>query len=161
MASELKVDKFTGVTTAGSILVTGEGNSTTTSLQQGLAKVWIAYALNTGSPVVADSFNVSGTTDNAAGDTTYAFSNNMATARGYTVSGKMAPDGDTTQNLTNNMSNSNFSGNCNAGLSNNRYALWSTLGTGTMPILSFRRGSSNSTADDASGITTQIAGDLA
>jgi hypothetical protein len=59
------------------------------------------------------------------------------------------------------MSNSNFSGNCNAGLSNNRYALWSTLGTGTMPILSFRRGSSNSTADDASGITTQIAGDLA
>ena len=32
MASELKVDKFTGVTTAGSILVTGEGNSTTTSL---------------------------------------------------------------------------------------------------------------------------------
>ena len=40
MASELKVDKFTGVTTAGSILVTGEGNSTTTSLQQGLAKCW-------------------------------------------------------------------------------------------------------------------------
>ena len=96
MASELKVDKFTGVTTAGSILVTGEGNSTTTSLQQGLTKVWIAYALNSGSPVVADSFNVSGTTDNAAGATTYAFSLNMATARGYTVSGKMAPDGDTT-----------------------------------------------------------------
>jgi hypothetical protein len=96
MASELKVDKFTGVTTAGSILVTGEGNSTTTSLQQGLAKVWIAYALNTGSPVVTDSFNVSGTTDNAAGDTTYAFSSNMATTKGYTVSGKMSPDGDTT-----------------------------------------------------------------
>ena len=38
MASELKVDKFTGVTTAGSIDVTGEGNSTTTNLQQGLAK---------------------------------------------------------------------------------------------------------------------------
>tara|TARA_B100000035_G_scaffold236397_1_gene204652 strand:+ start:432 stop:545 length:114 start_codon:yes stop_codon:yes gene_type:complete len=35
MASELKVDKFTGVTTAGSISVTGEGNSTTTNLQQG------------------------------------------------------------------------------------------------------------------------------
>ena len=41
MASELKVDKFTGVTTAGSILVTGEGNSTTTNLQQGLAKFWV------------------------------------------------------------------------------------------------------------------------
>ena len=37
MASELKVDKFTGVTTAGSIDVTGEGNSTTTNLQQ----VWL------------------------------------------------------------------------------------------------------------------------
>ena len=41
MASELKVDKFTGVTTAGSIDVTGEGNSTTTNLQQGLAKHWV------------------------------------------------------------------------------------------------------------------------
>jgi hypothetical protein len=30
MASELKVDKFTGVTTAGSIDVTGEGNGETT-----------------------------------------------------------------------------------------------------------------------------------
>ena len=40
MASELKVDKFTGVTTVGSIDVVGEGNSTTTNLQQGLAKSW-------------------------------------------------------------------------------------------------------------------------
>ena len=40
MASELKVDKITGVTTAGSIDVTGEGNSTTTNLQSGLAKAW-------------------------------------------------------------------------------------------------------------------------
>jgi hypothetical protein len=39
MASQLKVDTLTGVTTAGSIVVTGEGNSTTTSLQQGLIKV--------------------------------------------------------------------------------------------------------------------------
>jgi hypothetical protein len=35
MASELKVDKFTGVTTAGSIDVQGEGTATT-NLQQGL-----------------------------------------------------------------------------------------------------------------------------
>ena len=40
MASQLKVDTLTGVTTAGSIVVTGEGNSTTTNLQQGLAKAW-------------------------------------------------------------------------------------------------------------------------
>ena len=43
MASQLKVDTLTGVTTAGSIVVTGEGNSTTTNLQQGLAKVWAIY----------------------------------------------------------------------------------------------------------------------
>ena len=62
MASELKVDKFTGVTTAGSILVTGEGNSTTTSLQQGLAKVWINFD---GQSTIAtrDSHNVSGISD--------------------------------------------------------------------------------------------------
>ena len=41
MASILKVDTITGVTTAGSISITGEGNSTTTNLQQGLAKAWI------------------------------------------------------------------------------------------------------------------------
>ena len=55
MASELKVDKFTGVTTAGSISVTGEGNSTTTNLQQGLCKFWMAVSSNHGS--LDDSFN--------------------------------------------------------------------------------------------------------
>ena len=53
MASELKVDKFTGVTTAGSILVTGEGNSTTTNLQQGLAKMWGKVDQSDGSPAIA------------------------------------------------------------------------------------------------------------
>ena len=43
MASQLKVDTLTGVTTAGSIVVTGEGNSTTTNLQQGLAKAWCHF----------------------------------------------------------------------------------------------------------------------
>ena len=44
MASQLKVDTLTGVTTAGSIVVTGEGNSTTTNLQQGLAKAWVSMS---------------------------------------------------------------------------------------------------------------------
>ena len=44
MASILKVDTLTGVTTAGSISVTGEGNSTTTNLQQGLAKAWVTFS---------------------------------------------------------------------------------------------------------------------
>jgi len=77
MASELKVDKFTGVTTAGSILVTGEGNSTTTNLQQGLAKVWIELRTVDGGPVDGDSLNVSSLDDDATGRFTVHPSNNM------------------------------------------------------------------------------------
>jgi hypothetical protein len=78
MASELKVDKFTGVTTAGSILVTGEGNSTTTNLQQGLAKMWF-YKVTDGSSL-ADSFNASSVTDTGTGDFTVVINNNMNNA---------------------------------------------------------------------------------
>ena len=56
MASELKVDKFTGVTTAGSIDVTGEGNSTTTNLQQGLVRHGVFYKYCT--TALTDSFNI-------------------------------------------------------------------------------------------------------
>ena len=63
MASELKVDTLTGVTTAGSIVVTGEGNSTTTNLQQGLCKMWINFDPDT----IEDSFNVASHTDVATG----------------------------------------------------------------------------------------------
>ena len=76
MASELKVDKFTGVTTAGSILVTGEGNSTTTNLQQGLVKFWISHDAKTDSTL--DSFNFDSVTDNGTGDHTFSFTNNMS-----------------------------------------------------------------------------------
>jgi len=74
MASTLKINTLTGVTTAGSIAVTGEGNSTTTNLQQGLAK---AFVFGSNAASVADSFNVSGGTDNATGDYTYAYTNSM------------------------------------------------------------------------------------
>ena len=43
MTSTLKVNTLTGVSTAGSIAVTGEGNSPTTNLQQGLAKGFAAF----------------------------------------------------------------------------------------------------------------------
>ena len=77
MASQLKVDTLTGVTTAGSIVVTGEGNSTTTSLQQGLCKVWCNNDQNS-THDIGDSFNISGLTDQEAGATVYAYSNAMA-----------------------------------------------------------------------------------
>ena len=79
MASELKVDKFTGVTTAGSILVTGEGNSTTTNLQQGLAKAWCHFN-GSGTLAIDDSFNVGSVTDDATGRYTVNYTNNFASA---------------------------------------------------------------------------------
>jgi len=90
MASELKVDKFTGVTTAGSIDVVGEGNSTTTNLQQGLTKAWIQVD-GSASDATADltgvrgSFNFSSVTDNSTGNHSFAFSNNM-NAADYAIS---------------------------------------------------------------------------
>tara|TARA_Y100000004_G_scaffold185850_1_gene236633 strand:- start:30 stop:440 length:411 start_codon:yes stop_codon:yes gene_type:complete len=67
--STVKTNTLTGTTTAGSIAVTGEGNSTTTNLQQGLAKAWVNID-GTGTVAANDSFNLSGLTDNGTGDYT-------------------------------------------------------------------------------------------
>ena len=77
MASVLKVNTLTGVTTAGSIVVTGEGNSTTTNLQQGLAKVWVNFN-GSGTVAIRDSYNVSSILDEGTGDYTINFTNSMA-----------------------------------------------------------------------------------
>ena len=86
MASQLKVDTITGVTTAGSISVTGEGNSTTTNLQQGLAKSWIKYN-GTGTIAISDSFNVASIADEATGTTTVTFTGAMGNAN-YSIKGQ-------------------------------------------------------------------------
>jgi len=78
MASQLKVDTVTGVTTAGIIAVTGEGNSTTTNLQQGLCKQWVL--LQSSGTSVTDSFNNASVTDNGTGDYTLTRTNNMGNA---------------------------------------------------------------------------------
>ena len=76
--SEILVNKLTGTSTAGSILVTGEGNSTTTSLQQGLAKAWAKT--NAAGTSLEDSNNVSSLTDNSTGDQTITMNNVMNNA---------------------------------------------------------------------------------
>tara|TARA_R100000773_G_C4133548_1_gene63334 strand:- start:27 stop:425 length:399 start_codon:yes stop_codon:yes gene_type:complete len=75
--STVKVNTLTGTSTAGSIAVTGEGNSTTTNLQQGLAKAWAKF--DAGS-TLNDSFNVSTLTDSGTGKFDLAFTNNMGNA---------------------------------------------------------------------------------
>ena len=67
MASILKVNTLTGASTAGSIAVTGEGNSTTTNLQQGLAKCFCNFN-GTSTVAIADSNNIGSLTDNGTGD---------------------------------------------------------------------------------------------
>ena len=84
MASQLKVDTITGVTTAGSIAVTGEGNSTTTNLQQGLGKSW--WCLTGGNATISDSLNTSSATDVSTGRWTTTRTNNMNSTH-YSASG--------------------------------------------------------------------------
>mgnify|MGYP003625197869 CR=1 FL=1 len=80
MASQLKVDTITGVTTAGSISVTGEGNSTTTNLQQGLAKAWVTFNGSASGAPVRDSFNVASTDDDGTGLYGVNFTSAMSSA---------------------------------------------------------------------------------
>jgi len=95
--STIKTNTLTGTTSAGSIVVTGEGGSTTTNLQQGLAKVWINLN-GTGTIAARDSFNVSGTTDNGTGDYTITINNDMSN-NDYSIGSHTQRDASTTENL--------------------------------------------------------------
>jgi hypothetical protein len=85
MTSKLVLDNIAGRTTAGSITIVGEGNSTATNLQQGLAKTWTCYS-GAGVDGTADmtgnrdSFNVTSLVDDNTGlyttSMTNVFSNN-------------------------------------------------------------------------------------
>ncbi len=89
MASELKVDKFTGVTTADAINVTD--GSTTASLQKGLGKIFINF---NGESTVAtrDSINVSSLDDDGTGEYGINYSSNMDNTT-YFPSGMGEEDG--------------------------------------------------------------------
>ena len=87
--STIKTNTLTGTTSAGSILVTGEGGSTTTSLQQGLAKVWCN--MNSSSAVV-DSFNIASITDNGGtGSNNFNYTNAFS-ALNYVPNGMNSDD---------------------------------------------------------------------
>ena len=81
MASTLKINTLTGVTTAGSIAVTGEGNSTTTNLQQGLAKQFSVFDQNgatIGANTAGETFNTSSQTDESTAVVLVGITNNMS-----------------------------------------------------------------------------------
>ena len=71
--STLKTNTLTGTTSAGSILVTGEGGSTTTNLQQGLAKMWLIADM--GDNAIDDSLNAASLTDHGTGRISFSITN--------------------------------------------------------------------------------------
>jgi len=93
----LKTNTLTGTTTAGSIAVTGEGNSTTTNLQQGLCKCWADFN-GSGTAALTDSFNSGSFTDNGTGDYTVAYTSNMASGN-YVFTGCNVYEGGTAGNI--------------------------------------------------------------
>ena len=86
--SEILVNKLTGTSTAGSILVTGEGNSTTTNLQQGLTKAYGVFDMSNNS--IPDSFNLASFTDRGTGCLYGNYTNSMGSAS-HTVTGSSSP----------------------------------------------------------------------
>ena len=72
--STIKTNTLTGTTSAGSIVVTGEGGSTTTNLQQGLCKAWCTVDENS-TLAVRDSFNNASVTDNSTANTSFTMTN--------------------------------------------------------------------------------------
>ena len=73
--STVLLNTLTGKTSAGSIVVTGEGGSTTTNLQQGIAKARGQHAAGT---LQSGSLNHSSITDNAVGNFTHNFTNSFS-----------------------------------------------------------------------------------
>ena len=73
--STLLLNTLTGKTSAGSIVVTGEGGSTTTNMQQGLAKARGQHAAGT---LQSGSLNHSSITDNGVGIFTHNFTNSFS-----------------------------------------------------------------------------------
>jgi len=90
--STLLLNTLTGKTSAGSIVVTGEGGSTTTNLQNGIVKAWTYFDGSAGSLSGADSLNESSVTDHATGDYTFTITNAMGNTNYASLSNPMCED---------------------------------------------------------------------
>ena len=137
--STILVNTLTGTSTAGSIAVTGEGNSTTTNLQQGLAKAWVNFN-GTSTLAISDSFNMASVTDNGTGNYTPVSTNSMGnTNYSFSLAGREQSGGNGGYmglNDSDNQTASGFQIRC-------------------------RQGTSEGTGDDRALVTTAYFGDLA
>ena len=71
--NNVKVNQLSGIDTAGSITVQGEGTATI-NLQQGLSKCWVRWN-GTGTAANNDSLGVSSITDHSTGTQSQTFTN--------------------------------------------------------------------------------------
>tara|TARA_B100001059_G_C17786169_1_gene557228 strand:+ start:1319 stop:1714 length:396 start_codon:yes stop_codon:yes gene_type:complete len=90
VATNINTDALVGNASANAITVRGEG-SATTSLQQGLLKVWCATATP---GTISDSFNVSGQVDGGTGTCNNSFTNNFATISSSPTGGSQYAEND-------------------------------------------------------------------
>ena len=132
--STIKTNTLTGTTSAGVINVTGEGGSTTTNLQQGLAKVWVNVQ-QTSTYSTRDSFNLSSHGDEGTGKSRLTFTNSFGNAN-HSASGMAS-------NLNNLVGNDNST---------------HEQTTSTIQVAVFDVGGSG---QDGSFVTVSIHGDLA
>ena len=91
-ASEIAIDKLKGASSAGSMIVVGEGGTNTTNLQQGLCKAFVVYGEDTA--IDAGSFNIGSLTDAGTGITDHNFTINFASSESYTVAISCIPGAD-------------------------------------------------------------------
>jgi len=68
------------IDTSGQVTIRGEGSATTTNLQQGLNKAYCTFAQSS-SHTIDDSFNISGLSDDGAGQTTVSYTNVFSVAK--------------------------------------------------------------------------------
>ena len=134
----LKTNTLTGTSTAGSIAVTGEGNSTTTNLQQGLCKAWVNFDGTASGAASRDSFNVSGMTDNGTGNYTITINSDMSNVN-YSCSDSVGDHNDTSESIA--------------------FSYAHTQATGSVSMLSAHY--DGGAFSDRSNIGVQICGDLA
>tara|TARA_R100001594_G_scaffold107130_1_gene141717 strand:+ start:1639 stop:2040 length:402 start_codon:yes stop_codon:yes gene_type:complete len=82
--STVLLNTLTGKTSAGSIVVTGEGGSTTTNMQQGLAK---AHCYWEATSTIVRGFNISSIDDDGTGDWDLNYTNNFSGTKNIVTTG--------------------------------------------------------------------------
>lgn len=143
--NELAVRSGSNITFSSPIQ--GEGTAGTT-LNQGLAKLWINYN-GTGTIAARDSFNAGTLTDHGTGEYTVAHTNNMASANYVTSTEGTYADGNTSYK------------NDFATVNPARSVTTPLTTSGTRMINTARSASSGATVYDTPNIFFAIFGDLA